>query len=94
VLLVRCWQKSMTDKQVKARQTVTLKNGLVLENHGDGFPPLQDVADVKNACDICPVRLFCNDNNEFDCQVYGMFDGFYFGIDDALSFVSLMRKAE
>ena len=66
------------------RESVTLKNGLVLENHGDGFLPLHDVADEKNACDICPVRIFCNDNNEFDCQVYGMFEGFYFGLDDAL----------
>ena len=66
------------------KKSVTLTNGLVLQNEGGWFPPLQDIAKIEHACDICPVRVFCKDNNEFDCQVYGMFYGFYFGIDDAL----------
>jgi len=66
------------------RETITLLNGLVLQNN-DGFPPLQEVApEVKHACEVCPVRICCQDNNEFDCQVYGMFDGFGFNFDDVL----------
>lgn len=62
-------------------------NGLVLQNIEGNFPPLQDVAEVEHACDICPVRLLCQDNNEFDCQVYGMFSGFYVNLDDVLEFL-------
>lgn len=42
------------------------------------WPAFQDIRpDVEFACEVCPIRKFCGDNNEFDCQVYGMFSGFY-----------------
>lgn len=69
------------------RKEITLNNGLVIKSKNGEFPPLQEVAEIEHACAICPVRLLCDDNNEFDCQVYGMFDGFYFGLDDALTFI-------
>lgn len=65
-------------------ENVQLKNGIILQNMDGMFPPLQDIAEVAYACEICPIRVFCGDNNEFDCQVYGMFAGFCFGVDDAL----------
>lgn len=62
-----------------------LTNGIVLVKNEDGeYPPLQNVVSIDHACDICPVRKWCQDNNEFGCQVYGMFSGFYFSLDDAL----------
>lgn len=42
------------------------------------WPAIQDIRpDVEFACEVCPIRKFCGDNNEFDCQVYEMFSGFY-----------------
>lgn len=69
------------------KSQVTLTDGTVITSKDGHFPPLQKVVKVFHACEICPVRIFCQDNNEFDCQVYGMFDGFYFGLDDALDLV-------
>ena len=67
-------------------KSVTLLDGTVLRNKNGEFPPLQEIAEIRHACDVCPVRPLCQDNNEFDCQVYGMFKGYYAGIDDALKF--------
>lgn len=67
---------------------VTLTNGFILKRIDEyRFPPLQDVLEIDNACDICPIRILCEDNNEFDCQVYGMFQGFYMSFETALDWV-------
>ena len=76
-----------------AMDKITLTNGIIIERDDDyNFPPLQDIAKIDHACDICPIRVLCDDNNEFDCQVYGMFQGFYMGIDDALRWVKENAK--
>ena len=68
-----------------SHKKIRLLDGTIIEQDENGnFPPLGDVVDIDRACDICPVRKFCGDNNEFKCQVYGMFEGFYFSLDDAL----------
>jgi hypothetical protein len=56
------------------------------------FPPLKNILKVDHACGICPVRQLCNDNNEFDCQNYGMFFGFYFDIYDAIKLLNLDKQ--
>lgn len=59
----------------------TLLDGTTIKADEKGnFPPLRDIVDVYHACEICPIRSLCDDNNEFDCQIYGMFDGFYDGV--------------
>jgi hypothetical protein len=77
-------------------KNIKLKNGIIIkpknkiDEYDYDYPPLQEVCDVKNACDICPDEIrkpCCYDrltgesnfmgNNEFDCQIYGMFGGFY-----------------
>ena len=72
------------------RESITLLNGFVIERQSDGFwPALQDVQpDVDHACDICPLRIFCDDNNEFDCQCYNMFSGFYFTWEEGIRFLA------
>lgn len=79
-------------------QSITLLNGLVIYSKNGTFPPLQEVApDVNHACDVCPVRILCQDNNEFDCMVYGMFDGFHFGFEDGVEILekyTLIPKRE
>ena len=54
------------------------------------FPPLQDLIETYHACEICPLRPLCNDNNEFDCQTSGMFAGFHVGEEDAIEY--MMKK--
>ena len=66
-------------------KSVTLLNGMVLKNKKGEFPPLQEITEIR-ACEVYPVRPLCQDHNEYDCQVYGMFKGYYAGIDDALKF--------
>lgn len=68
---------------------VKLLNGIEIETFineqgNEQFPPLQDVLKIKHACDVCPLRKECEDNNEFDCQVYGMFMGFFYDRFDVL----------
>lgn len=69
----------MTDKAEHKIKSVVLGNGFRLEKKDNGHWPEMQVAcpEVSYACDVCPIRKFCGDNNEFDCRVYGMFSGFY-----------------
>ncbi len=59
--------------------SVRLTDGTVLHKLETGqWPEFQKAYPTTTcACDVCPIRKFCGDNNEFDCQVYGMFCGFY-----------------
>ena len=59
--------------------SVRLTDGTVIHKLENGhWPEFQKARpSVPYACDVCPIRKFCGDNNEFDCQVYGMFTGFY-----------------
>ena len=63
---------------------IKLLDGSTLEWEGDNPPALQDVKKVKYACDVCPIKDKCKGGNEWDCQVYGMFTGFYCGYEDVL----------
>ena len=67
---------------------VTLLNGFEIAKDEDGrFPPLQEVFEIYHACDICPLRPMCGDNNEFGCQVDGMFSSFYMSGIDAIEYM-------
>lgn len=69
-------------------KTVTLKNGLVLwANDKGNYPPLKDIIKIDHACEICPIRPLCLDNNEIDCQIYGMFQGYYADLDASLAII-------
>lgn len=64
---------------------VKLLNETIIETDENGeFPPLQDVVDTLEACEICPVRKLCRDHNNFHCLTSGMFTGYYCGVNDAL----------
>lgn len=64
---------------------IRLTDGTVIEKDADGkFPPLMNILPNIRACVVCPVRHVCQDNNEFDCNTYGMFDGFYATLNDLL----------
>ena len=59
-------------------KTATLTNGIVIEAMKSGsFPPLQQVLPKVFPCSVCPVEAICEGNNPFDCEVYGMFGGYY-----------------
>jgi hypothetical protein len=76
------------------KHKVLLKNGLEIESDDEGrFKPLREICSFNYACDLCPdlIKNPCSfnentgisekgGNNEFDCSVYGMFDGFYCGV--------------
>ncbi len=58
---------------------IKLLSGLIVKESAEKYQSyiaLQDIAEVDYACEICPIRTPCGDNNQFDCQVYGMFSGF------------------
>jgi hypothetical protein len=59
--------------------SVQLKNGVTLfKDERGNWPSYQDVGDGRDyVCEVCPIRKYCGDNNEFDCNVYEMFSGFY-----------------
>ena len=74
---------------------VKLLNGMIIESIDKyNFPPLKDMIEIKYACEICPLRPLCHDNNEFDCQVYGMFSGFYLRAIDALKFIKNQKNLD
>ncbi len=76
--------------------SVTLLDGTVIVKDGnEEFPPYIKInprADIDNlrACAVCPVRALCDDNNEFDCSTYGMFQGAYWNFEDV---IELCKKA-
>lgn len=74
------WFESTSQSLFEATmlKSVTLTNGKPITGDRLGFSALQDaMPEVGYACEVCPVRKFCGDNNEFDCMVHGMFTGFY-----------------
>jgi hypothetical protein len=59
-------------------ESIALRDGTVLNKGSLGWPAMQDIAPQhRYACDVCPLNHLCQDGNEFDCQVYGMFSGFW-----------------
>ena len=71
---------------------IKLKNGIEVEVDGYGWgAPLEELMNMTgvSACDVCPsiIKEACGGNNSFDCQVYGMFQGFYFTFDEFCRFI-------
>lgn len=60
---------------------IKLLDNTTIEVVDGKFPALKEVevAGVSRACEICPIRQVCGDNNEWDCQEYQMFSGFWDG---------------
>lgn len=64
--------------------SITLTDGTVIKKTPDGFPPYSEINPGANPCNVCPVRPLCDDNNEFKCSNYGMFDGAYWSFEDVI----------
>ena len=57
------------------------------------FPAIKDIfGERMDACSICPIWEVCEGNNEFDCSVYGMFDGGNFYLSDLIKVCEESRK--
>jgi hypothetical protein len=78
-------------------QKVKLRDGKVIKVNDDHmtFKPYQEMYGKKEdpyACKICPIYEVCQGNNEFDCEVYGMFSGGSFMLDDLIEVCEDARK--
>lgn len=77
--------------QVDGEPPLKLKNGVTIPSN---FPPAQDFVDCVEVdlCEVCPILEACGRNNCFDCEVYGMFDGFYINIKELADLCGKVSK--
>ena len=75
--------------------SVRLTDGREITRQSNGdWPPLQDAIELGSAiaCTICPLRGDCWAGNDFDCEVHGMFLGFYGLSGSSWDYESLLSR--
>ncbi len=79
---------------IEYEKKIKLRNGKdITPDDQDHFEAMQDIdTECEHPCKICPIFEVCEGNNQFDCLVYGMFDGGNFYLTDLIKVCDEARK--